>query len=114
MLDPDYQRTDARGAADWIDEHGPPGAPLVDWPGPHGIRTYLDPSRQVFTPAQFAPAQWATAARRRTPVLMSFPDVDGPGRLFVPPPQARGYRLVAKHRARGIPSPLIVREYAPR
>jgi hypothetical protein len=114
MLDPDYQRTDARDAADWIDAHGPPGAPLVDWPGPHGIRLYLDPSRRVYTVAQFGPRQWAAAARRATPVLMSFPDVAGLGRLLVPPSQAPGYRLVAEHTARGIPTPLVVREYAPR
>jgi hypothetical protein len=113
MLDPDYQRTDARDAAHWVDEHGPPGAPLVDWPGPHGIRIYLDPRRPAFTIAQFGPAQWATAARSRTPVLMSFPDVGGLGKLLVPPPEAR-HRLVAEHTARGIPAPLTVREYAPR
>jgi hypothetical protein len=115
MLDPDYQRTDARDAAHWVDAHAPPGAPLVDWPGPHGIRLYVERTRRVLTVSQFGPRQWAAAARARTPVFMSFPDVAGLGKLLGPPAGAApGYRLVAGHTARGIPSPLVVREYAPR
>jgi 4-amino-4-deoxy-L-arabinose transferase-like glycosyltransferase len=113
-LAPERQRTDARDAAHWVDAHAPPGAPLVDVPGPHAIRTYLEKPRNVSTIAEFGPQQWAAAARRRTPVFVSYPKAGGIEALLVPPAkEAPGYRLVAEHTSPGVPYRIGIREFAP-
>jgi uncharacterized membrane protein len=114
MLGPNYQRTNARDAAHWIDAHAPPDAPLIDLPGPQGIRVY-QPARPVYGTAEFGLDEWAAAARRRTPVFMSFLNDAGLRQFAVAPANAApGYRLVAEHISPGIPLALVVREYAPR
>jgi 4-amino-4-deoxy-L-arabinose transferase-like glycosyltransferase len=110
-----YQRPDARDAADFIEAHAPPSAPGVDVPGPHGIRTYLEPSRRVYTTSEFGAAEWEAAARTRSPVFFSSLDASAYLGALTPPPQyARRYRLIATHISPGIPFGLVVREYAPR
>jgi hypothetical protein len=114
-VEPVHQRTDSRGAAQWIDAHGPAGAPLIDIPGPHAVRIYLRRPRPVWTIAQFPPARWAAAARAGTPVLISYPDVPGARAYIVPPRGAgSGYRLVAQRIFPGIPYRMGVREFARR
>jgi 4-amino-4-deoxy-L-arabinose transferase-like glycosyltransferase len=115
MLDGGYQRPDARDAAAFIDGRAPAGVPVLDWPGPHAIRTYLQPARPVYTVAQFARSDWAEAARAGAPVFFSFPRVESLVRNLAPPPEYRPrYRLVSEHTSPGVPFEITVREYVPR
>jgi hypothetical protein len=114
-LGADYQRADARDAADFIEGQAPASAPVVDVPGPHGIRTYLEPSRRIYTTSEFGAGEWEAAARTRSPVFFSSLHVSAYlGALRPPPRYARRYRLVAAHTSPGLPLGLVVREYAPR
>ncbi len=115
MLDDDYQRPDADDAARFIDSRAPASAPVIDTPGPHAIRTYLQPSRRVYTTTEFRATDWAAAARSSSPVFFTFP------RLGIlaeghrpPPPYGRRFRLVARHDSPGTPFPVGVLEYRPR
>jgi mannosyltransferase len=111
----DYVRPDARDAARFIDAHAPPGAPVVDVPGPHAIRTYLRPSRPVYTVAEFGSEDWAASLRAGSRIFLSSPSVNSYLRGLEPPvPYARRYRLVAEHTSPGVPVEIVVREYAPR
>jgi hypothetical protein len=115
MLDAEYQRPDARDAARFIDGRAPTSVPVVDWPGPHAIRTYLRPTRPVFTVAQFGGSDWAAATRDGSPVFFTFPRVDTLVRNLRPPPEyRRRFRLVSEHTSPGVPFEIAVREYRPR
>jgi hypothetical protein len=114
-LNPDHQRPDARDAARYIDAHGRPTAPVVDWPGPHAIRTYLEGSRPVHTVTEFGVSDCAAAVRARSEVFFTFPRVGDLARSLGPPaPYAQRYRLVAEHSSPGAPFEIGVREFAPR
>jgi Dolichyl-phosphate-mannose-protein mannosyltransferase len=114
-LHPDYQRPDARDAARFIDAQAPPSAPVVDVPGPHAIRTYLRPSRPVYTVAEFGIAGWDAAARTGSRVFLSSPGLEAYLRGLGPPAQyARRFRLVSEHTSPGVPVEIVIREYAPR
>lgn len=115
MLGPGYQRTDARAAARYIEANVAPGATVVDFPGPHAIRVYLPSSRRIVTVAEFGSAQWAQAARSRTPVVFTFPGTPELTRLLAPPPgQAARFRLARTHRSPGVPFGIGIKEYEPR
>jgi Dolichyl-phosphate-mannose-protein mannosyltransferase len=114
-ITPDYQRPDAREAARYIDAHAPPNAPVVDVPGPHAIRTYLQGSRPVYTISDFGSADWAAAARAGSRVFLTAPRVAfWVGALRPPAGYERRYRLVAERDSPGVPFGLALREYAPR
>lgn len=115
MLSPGYQRTNARAAARYIEAKVAPAATVVDYPGPHAIRLYLPPGRRVVTVGEFGPAQWAQAARSRTPVVFTFPDTKELRRLLAPPPgQATRFRLSRNHASPGVPIRIGIKEYDPR
>lgn len=112
---PKRDRVDARSAARWVDSNAPVGATLVDFPGPHGIRVYLQPSRRVVTADEFGPEDWAAASRSGTPVYVSYLDMGGAKDNTVPPPaQAVGYSLVEERVFPGSPRAIAVRVFAPR
>jgi hypothetical protein len=114
-LDADYQRPDARDAAAFIEARAPRSAPVVDVPGPHAIRTYLRPSRPVYTVTEFGIDDWSSSARAGSKVFFSSPGVEAYLRGLEPPGRyARRYRLVAEHISPGLPIEIVVREYAPR
>ena len=117
MLTPDYQRPDARDAAEYIDAQAPPGAPVADvsiFTGPPAqvTRLYLKRPHPVYS--EDLSGVWPRGARNGLPVLLSFPGVPAFERLFVAPPQyAKRYRLADEHRSRGI-TPIVTRKYVPR
>ncbi len=117
MLTPDYQRPDAKDAAEYIDAEAPPGAPIADvsiFTGPpaQATRVYLERPHPVYS--EDLSAVWPRAARSDRPVFLSFPGVPTFERLFVAPPQyARSYRLADEHRSPGI-TPIVTRKYVPR
>ena len=115
MLNPDRQRPDARDAAEFIERRIPPRAPVVDVPGPHAIRTYLDPSRPVFTLDQFGETGWARAAAEGLPVVITFPDAGRLSSQLRPPARyAREFRRAAYHRSKGTPIGVGAVEFVPR
>ncbi len=112
---PERDRADARSAARWVDSNAPAGATLVDFPGPHGIRVYLQPSRRVVTAGEFGPEDWAAASRSGTPVYVSYLDVGGAKDNSAPPQaQAVGYSFVEERVFPGSPGAVAVRVFAPR
>jgi 4-amino-4-deoxy-L-arabinose transferase-like glycosyltransferase len=114
MLGDGHGRPDSRATARFIDARAAPGTPVVDVPGPHATRVYLRKPHDVYVSTEY-PRAWAAAARAGTPLVVSFPHVGGIPRLLVPPARYAGrYRLVAEHRAPGVPYTLTTRVYAPR
>ena len=112
---PERDRVDARSAAHWVDSNAPAGATLVDFPGPHGIRVYVKPSRRVVTASEFGPDDWAAASRSGTPVYLSYLDAGGAKNDSAPPQaQAVGYAVVEERVFPGSPSAIAVRVFAPR
>lgn len=115
-LSPTYQRPDTRAAAQFLDAHAPPAAPVFEyfWPFTRtspamGIRVYLKRPHSI---GSFA--SWTVASQHRYPVFYAFTAVPALLRAFTPPKRyASQYHLVAQHIYPGI-QPVAVREYAPR
>jgi mannosyltransferase len=114
LKSPENQRTDARGAANFVDSRAPPTAPVVVFEFPFGgppgraISAYLNRPQRIWQASQIQTA-WAAAARTHSPVFVSgVPAL----RAFLMPPAryAPYYRLGAQFTSRGL-LPLLTSEY---
>ena len=114
LTSPQNQRTDARGAANFVDSHAPTTAPVVvfEYPfgGPPGraISAYLERPQRIVQAAGIRTA-FAAAARTHSPVFVSSVPAFGP--YLTPPAADRAhYRLGAQFTSRGL-LPLLTSEY---
>lgn len=114
LASPQNQRTDARGAANFVDSHAPPTAPVVvfEYPfgGPPGraISAYLNRPQRIVQAAGIRTA-FAVAARTHSPVFVSSVPAFGP---YLTPPKGyrTHYQLGAQFTSRGLLA-LLTSEY---
>ena len=121
VLRPKYQRADARDAAEYIDRTAPRDASVVNGqvlattdPPSQAVIYYLRGPQRRYQTTGFAGA-WATAARRRAPVLVASPNLPVLAAIFKPPRQYRShYRLASEHTTPGLAGGFMVRTWVHR